>query len=69
MNRLANDASVMTLDDAAKHGLIDDVKYRDEILEMLSKKVKNGKKRKNFNCLSHWPNTLKKMFFKNQMSA
>lgn len=43
LNNLADQATILTMKDAADNGLIDGLKYRDEILNILSKKVKLGK--------------------------
>lgn len=43
LNELAESANVITIKDAVKHKLIDATKYRDEVLNIIKKKVKVSK--------------------------
>ncbi len=43
LNRYASDLSIKRVKDAVKYKLIDDVKYRDEVVDLIKKKVKINK--------------------------
>lgn len=43
LDRLAESASIQRVEDAVKYKLIDAVKYRDEVIDILAEKVKNKK--------------------------
>ncbi len=43
LDQLADDASVLNVEDAVKHKLIDETKYRDEVLKLIADKMDNVK--------------------------
>jgi len=64
LDQLAESATIVTVKDAVKHKLIDAVKYRDEILKLLAKKVKL-ENNDELELLS-FAKYAKKKFYKNQ---
>lgn len=65
LNRIADNAEVLNVNDAVKHKLIDAAKYRDEILNLLAQKVKKSKN-KDLELLS-FEKYAKKRFYQDQV--
>jgi protease-4 len=64
LDQLADDVSITNVEDAVKHKLIDGAKYRDEVIQIISKKAKT-KKGKELELLS-FAKYAQKKFIKDQ---